>query len=129
MMIQTRTADTPAIACEFPGQSHSAIVSEDDAAQFFKLYKSRPSLFPSGVDLDKFNRIIHLEVRAVRAKYGLAGQTVISMGLYEYTPNKGAIDILLKEVFPLILNTESKVRLAIIGGKIGNAYPLIGRAI
>jgi len=97
-------------------------VSKVDIRNMKSLYGIRPQFLPNGVDLLRY-RVARSEINLIKAKYGLGGEIVLFMGLPEYTPNKEAIDFLLKEVFPLLLNTEPKVRLAIIGGKIGNAYP------
>jgi glycosyltransferase involved in cell wall biosynthesis len=96
----------------------STAVSVVDAGHFERLYKSRPSILPNGVDLDKFNRVTPSEIRAIRAKYDLPRQTVLFMGLTAFPPNQEAIRFLAQDVFHRVVQNRPKAKLAIIGGEV-----------
>jgi len=104
---------------------HSQIVtavSDVDIRNFQSLYGISPFPLPNGVDLQQY-RVSRSETGKIKRKYGLGGELILFMGLPEYKPNKEAIHFLLEEVFPKLLRIRPKVKLALIGGKIGKSYP------
>jgi glycosyltransferase involved in cell wall biosynthesis len=87
------------------------------------LYKARARLLPNGVDVGRFAEVSEADLRAVRSRYGLSGDVVLSMGLYAYRPNGQAIDALVEKIFPEVLRRRPRAKLAILGGAIPHERP------
>jgi glycosyltransferase involved in cell wall biosynthesis len=96
----------------------SLAVSEIDAIHFEKIYGIKPSILPNGVDIERFTAVSESQIVNIKRKYNLNGRIVLFMGLPSFKPNKEAIDFLINNVFPAVVNECPEVRLVIIGGKI-----------
>jgi len=97
---------------------HAFAVSDADRDAFQSLYGTRPSLLPNGVDLSQFADVSEDAIAACRERYGLGSSTILFMGSYAYPPNREAIDLLVNEVMPRVLERRPDARLAIIGGEV-----------
>lgn len=98
-------------------------VSTVDQAEFERLYGVRPKLLPNGVDVEAFARVEPAEIERVRRQYGIAGKTVLFMGLCAYRPNAEAIDFLVSSVMPRVVAEIPDSRLVIIGGSSPHRAP------
>jgi len=98
----------------------SFAVSEADASQFHRIYRTKPRILPNGVDIERFRGVAESRIQEVKAKYRLNSPIVLFMGLSEYPPNKEAVDFLVLEVFPEVVRKSPGAQLAVIGGKIGH---------
>lgn len=95
-------------------------VSEVDQRQFASLYGAMPLLLPNGVDLDSCSPTQSMTTitEEIKRKYGLGGgPLILFMGLYQYRPNTEAVDFLVKEVMPCLVQCHPNASLAIIGGE------------
>ncbi len=93
-------------------------VSQEDADLMQGLY-GRPSIpLPNGVDIHRFESISDSRVKDLRQKYGLYGKIILFMGLVVYRPNEEALKFLMDDVFPAVIQKDSEVRLAVIGGDL-----------
>jgi len=91
-------------------------VSDVDAGQFERLYGVMPLILPNGVDMDLFEDISAEQIQDIRTKYGLSGKITLFMGLTNFPPNAEAIQFLLKDVFPGVVQACPEAKLAILGG-------------
>ena len=97
---------------------HSFAVSEVDRDAFDRLYGVRPALLPNGIDISQFSEVSEKAIQTCRERYDLDANTVLFMGSYAYKPNGEAIDFLITQVMPMVLERKPNARLAIIGGDV-----------
>ena len=95
----------------------ASAVSAPDARTLEALYGLAPVLLPNGVDPDRF-AVSPDEAARVASKYGIAGRTVLFMGLPDYPPNREAIEALVARILPAARRSLPELRLAVIGGPI-----------
>jgi glycosyltransferase involved in cell wall biosynthesis len=94
-----------------------------DQDEFERLYGSRPGLLPNGVDVERFDQVAPDEIERVKAQHQLTGELVLFMGMYSYPPNREAIDFLVQQVMPRLIERRPDARLVILGGETPYARP------
>lgn len=105
------------------GADRAFAVSAVDQYAFERLYGARVGLWPNGVDIDGFDRVTDDQIAQVHRKHGLVGRVALFMGLYEYPPNRHAVQFLIEQVWPVVLRRCHAARLAVIGGNVPMARP------
>jgi glycosyltransferase involved in cell wall biosynthesis len=98
-------------------------VSDVDASRIKALYGLLTVLLPNGVDVDWLRSATDQDVRTVRERFGLPPETVLFMGAYGYRPNREAIDFLVENVFPGLIQRRPSARLLILGGAVPYERP------
>ncbi|MBN1975110.1 MAG: glycosyltransferase family 4 protein [Sedimentisphaerales bacterium] len=94
-------------------------VSEIDVQHFKELYSVAPIVLPNGVDFKRFDMVNDEQVQSIKEKYQLPNKkTVLFMGLIGYKPNDEAVDFLVWQVFPKLINKVPDAKLVIIGGTV-----------
>jgi glycosyltransferase involved in cell wall biosynthesis len=91
-------------------------VSSVDSAQLEGLYGVQPQLLPNGVDVDRFERAC--DDGSIANSYGIGDRACLFMGLYNYGPNRSAVDFLVGSVMPRIHQECPTAQLAILGGRV-----------
>ncbi len=95
---------------------HCFAVSPIDQGHFQRLYGRLPESLPNAVDCDGFAALTSEAIRPVRDKYRLEGDVVLFMGLYDYPPNKRAVDFLVHSVMPEVVSARPQAKLLVTGG-------------
>ena len=98
-------------------------VSPVDQDHFQRLYGRCPELLPNAVASDDFAAVTAESAREVRDRYELEADTVLFMGLYDYPPNKKAVDFLVHSVMPEVLSKHPHATLLVTGGVVPYQRP------
>lgn len=93
-------------------------VSEVDALNFKRIYGVKPRILPNGADIETFDRVTDEEILSVRKRYNLNGKLVLFMGMTAFKPNKEAVDFIINDVFPPLVEKMHDIKLVVIGGKV-----------
>ncbi len=101
----------------------SFAVSPVDSRRFLELYGHEPELLPNGVDTGRFAAATEAEAESLRARLGLGPHSVLFMGLYAYPPNTLAVQFLVTEVMPRLLQTHQDAELIVTGGDVPFQFP------
>lgn len=105
------------------GADVATSVSPADASRFRALHRRDTVPLPNGVDVAWLRSASPASVDVVRARHGLTPETVLFMGAYGYRPNKEAIDLLVREVFPAVVANRPQARLLLLGGPVPYERP------
>ena len=93
-------------------------VSEVDARNFERIFGVKPRILSNGVDLETFDKVTDEESLSVRKRYNLNGKLVLFMGLTSFKPNKEAVDFIINNIFPPLVEKMHDIKLVVIGGKV-----------
>lgn len=97
-------------------------VSETDRRQFESLYGVSSELLPNGVDASSFERLDRGENIDAEALFNVGRSAVLFLGSYAYRPNKEAIDFLIEEVMPRVIQEVPGSQLVVLGGDVPFGY-------
>lgn len=104
------------------GADRAFAVSAVDARRFKELYSVDTDLLPNGVDVDRFSAVTDEKVDAVRKRFGVGPRALLFMGLYAYRPNTQAVEFLINEVMPRLLQTHPDAQLIVTGGEVPHRH-------
>lgn len=107
----------------FRESDHATVVSTIDRDQVAALYGVSPDLLPNGIDVNRVLGVTDVDVDVARRRYGLEGELLLFMGMYDYRPNGQAIDFLVSSVLPRVRKCRPGVRLVVLGGRVPHIRP------
>ena len=93
-------------------------VSDRDSDYFQNIYGIRPNVLPTSVDIEKFSKTDFIRVNEIRAKYGIEDNSILFIGSVGYKPNDEAIQLLIEEIMPEVINKIENARLIVLGGNV-----------
>ena len=88
-------------------------VSKQESIKIKKLYGATPYIFPNGINTKRLKL-----TKKYLNKFKLPKKFILYCGSYLYEPNREAIDILINQIMPSLVNSYPNLKLVLTGGGI-----------
>lgn len=94
-----------------------------DQASFLRLYGRETGLLPNGIDTAYWAQAAVFKDAASRRRPQPGNISILFMGLYNYPPNREAVDFLVLRVMPAVRQRRPEARLVVTGGDVPYSEP------